>query len=66
MKQSFFNINEKIQAAADKAMETVAEKFNELEEISEYNQQKVLAAFLTALQAPSILKYFQNTVIQKA
>lgn len=46
MKLNFFKIDERIQAAADKAMETVADKFKELEEISEYNQQKVLSAFI--------------------
>lgn len=46
MKKTFFEIDERIQKAADKAMETVADKFNELEKISEYNQQKVLSAFI--------------------
>ena len=46
MKQNFFNIDERIQAASDKAMEMVADKFKELEAISEYNQQKVLFAFI--------------------
>ncbi len=46
MKQNFFNIDERIQAASDKAMEMVADKFKELEAISEYNQQKVLSAFI--------------------
>lgn len=46
MKKNFFEIDERIQKAADLAMEKVADKFKELEEISEYNQQKVLSAFI--------------------
>ncbi len=46
MKKTFFEIDERIQKAADLAMEKVADKFKELEEISEYNQQKVLSAFI--------------------
>lgn len=46
MKKTFFNIDERIQEAADIAMQKVADKFAELEKISEYNQQKVLSAFI--------------------
>ena len=46
MKKTFFDIDEKIRKAADLAMDKVAEKFKELDEISEYNQQKVLSAFI--------------------
>ncbi len=46
MKKTFFEIDERIQKAAVLAMEKVADKFKELEEISEYNQQKVLSAFI--------------------
>ncbi len=44
--KTFFELDEKIITASEKAMETVQEKFKELEEISEYNQQKVLHAFI--------------------
>ncbi len=43
---NFFEIDEKIVTASEKAMDAVAEKFKELEQISEYNQQKVLHAFI--------------------
>ena len=46
MKKNFFEIDERIQKAADLAMEKVADKFKEREEISEYNQLKVLSAFI--------------------
>lgn len=46
MKKTFFDIDEKIIKAADLATEKVADKFKELEKISEYNQQKVLSAFI--------------------
>lgn len=46
MKKTFFDIDEKIIKAADLATEKVADKFKELEKISEYNQQKVLFAFI--------------------
>lgn len=46
MKKTFFEIDERIRKAADLAMEKVADKFRELEAISEYNQQKVLSAFI--------------------
>lgn len=44
--KEFFNISEKIRAASDAALEKVKKKFAETEEITEYNQQKVLSAFI--------------------
>lgn len=46
MKQNFFNISEKVQSASDKAMECLKNHFAEVDEITEYNQQKVLSAFI--------------------
>lgn len=46
MQQNFFNISEKVQSAADKAMESLKARFAEVDEITEYNQQKVLSAFI--------------------
>lgn len=46
MNQPFFEIDEKIQKAAQTAIEKTAQQFKKIEEISEYNQQKVLAAFI--------------------
>ncbi len=44
--KEFFNISEKIRAASDAALEKAKKKFAETEEITEYNQQKVLSAFI--------------------
>ncbi len=44
--KSFFEISEKIRLASAAALEKARKKFDEIEEITEYNQQKVLAAFI--------------------
>lgn len=41
----FFQFDEKIENAADRALEMCAEHFAEIERIKEYNQQKMLKAF---------------------
>lgn len=46
MQQSFFKISDKIQRAADKAIENLKSQFAVADEITEYNQQKVLSAFI--------------------
>ena len=46
MKQSFFKISDKVQMAADKAIENLKPQFAVADEITEYNQQKVLSAFI--------------------
>ena len=46
MKKSFFEFSDKILNASDAAMKKAALKFAEIDEITEYNQQKVLAAFI--------------------
>lgn len=46
VKQTFFEIDEKIQKAADEAMIKTEPQFKKIAEISEYNQQKVLSAFI--------------------
>ncbi|MBQ7044098.1 MAG: methionine gamma-lyase family protein [Clostridia bacterium] len=46
MEQSFFKIDEKVQTAAKKALEKIRPQFDITDEITEYNQQKVLSAFI--------------------
>lgn len=46
MNNNFFNFDDKIIAAAKAATEKASVKFAETDEIAEYNQQKVLAAFI--------------------
>ncbi|MCH5298298.1 MAG: methionine gamma-lyase family protein [Ruminococcus sp.] len=48
MNNKFFNISEEIYSAADKAMELCREKLAEIDEIQEYNQQKMIKAFQNA------------------
>lgn len=43
---SFFEISEKVTAASDAALIKAKSKFEEIEDITEYNQQKVLASFI--------------------
>lgn len=42
----FFRINERIQKASEQALDMCAEQFKKIEEITEYNQLKVLNAFI--------------------
>ncbi len=44
--KNFFDISERIKIASDAALEKAKSKFNEIDEITEYNQQKVLSAFI--------------------
>lgn len=46
MQQKFFNISEKVQNAADIALENLKAQFAAVDEITEYNQQKVLSSFI--------------------
>ena len=46
MQQNFFNISEKVQSASDRALEAIRPQFAATDEITEYNQQKVLSAFI--------------------
>jgi len=46
MQQKFFNISEKVQKATDIALEKLKGQFAVTDEITEYNQQKVLSAFI--------------------
>ena len=46
MKNLFFEIPPALQAAADKALEASQTAFQRIERITEYNQQKVLSAFI--------------------
>lgn len=43
---SFFNIDSKVAAAAEKALEAASASFARIDEIRAYNQEKVLAAFI--------------------
>lgn len=46
MAYSFLNIDSELKILADKAMQNCKSKFNDIDKITEYNQQKVLAAFI--------------------
>lgn len=46
MKKEFFNFDEKIKEASKKALAKASAMFDEIDEIAEYNQQKVLSAFI--------------------
>lgn len=48
MKVPFHNIDQRILSACDKAMELVKDKFAEIDEIQDYNTQKMLYAFQKA------------------
>lgn len=43
---TYFELSEKTEEASKKALEKAKKKFEEIEEIGEYNQQKVLSAFI--------------------
>ena len=46
MEQTFFNFDEKILNASERALERAEHSFARIEKNTEYNQQKVLAAFI--------------------
>ncbi len=46
MKKEFFSFDERIKEASAKALAKAGKMFDEIEEITEYNQQKVLSAFI--------------------
>lgn len=46
MKQNFFKIDAKVNEAAQRALEIIRPQFGRTDEIAEYNQQKVLSAFI--------------------
>ncbi len=43
---SFFNVSDELQALSEKAMLKCEKKFSEIDKITEYNQQRVLKAFI--------------------
>jgi len=43
---AFFDISDRVQELSDKALKSAEKSFAEIERIGEYNQQKVLAAFI--------------------
>ncbi len=47
MQDTFFNIDAEIKELSDKALLRCKEKFEEIDKITEYNQQKVLASFVS-------------------
>ena len=46
MEQNFFKIDSKVSEAAEKALSAIEPQFKITDEITEYNQQKVLSAFI--------------------
>ncbi|MCR4924744.1 MAG: methionine gamma-lyase family protein [Clostridiales bacterium] len=44
--EKFFNVNPKVEKASEKALEKVKNKFAEIDRITEFNQQKMLNAFI--------------------
>ncbi len=46
MKQNFFKIDQKVSDAAERALELIKPQFAVTDEITEFNQQKVLSAFI--------------------
>ena len=44
--KNFFEISERIKTASEAALKKAKTKFDEIDEIAEYNQQKVLSAFI--------------------
>lgn len=44
--ETFFKISETVKSASDTALKTSETAFSEIDRITEYNQQKVLAAFI--------------------
>lgn len=44
--KTFFNFSDKIKSASDAALIKIKAKFDEIDSIAEYNQQKVLSAFI--------------------
>ena len=43
---SFFNLSDELQVLSEKALSKCQEKFSEIDRLTEYNQQKVLKAFI--------------------
>lgn len=43
---SFFNLSDELQVLSEKALSKCQEKFSEIDKLTEYNQQKVLKAFI--------------------
>jgi len=46
MNNKFFDISDRVKSAADSALKKIEPYFAKTDEITEYNQQKVLAAFI--------------------
>ena len=51
---SFFTFDNRVNVAAEKAMELCKEQFQKIEEIQEYNQHKMLKAFQSARVSESL------------
>ncbi len=46
MKNNFFNINKELDVLGSRAQKMASERFREIEEIAQYNSEKVLSAFI--------------------
>ncbi|MBQ8599119.1 MAG: methionine gamma-lyase family protein [Oscillospiraceae bacterium] len=46
MKNNFFNINKELEVLGARAQKMASERFREIEEIAQYNSEKVLSAFI--------------------
>ena len=46
MKNNFFNINKELEVLGARAQKMAAERFREIDEIAQYNSEKVLSAFI--------------------
>ena len=46
MKNNFFNINKELEVLGSRAQKMASERFREIEEIAQYNSEKVLSAFI--------------------
>lgn len=58
---SFFDIDERVIKASEKAMELCKDKLAEIDDIQEYNQQKMIKAFQLADVRESHLGVLQAT-----
>ena len=46
LKSSFFTVDERLEKLSDQALAEIAPRFAAIDEVTEYNQQKVLRAFI--------------------
>ena len=46
MSNNFFNINKELEVLGSRALKMASERFREIDEIAQYNSEKVLSAFI--------------------